>query len=414
MGIVVQKYGGSSVATPDRIRNVARRVAATAERSHRVVVVVSAMGDTTDRLMEQAQEISRIPHARELDMLLSAGERISMSLLSMAIIELGHEAISLTGSQAGIVTDTTHTKARIVDVRARRILEALDAGKIVIVAGFQGVSTTSQDVTTLGRGGSDTSAVALAAALGAEVCEIYTDVDGVYTSDPRIVPQARKLERIAYDEMLELASLGAKVLRIRSVEFAKRYRVPVHVRPPFREGEGRGVVEEDPAMEEVSVAGVAYDRDEAKLTVLRVPDRPGLAARVFGPIARANIVVDMIIQNASAEGTTDLTFTVSRGDFEQAKGLLEATAREIGAQGVAGQLAVAKVSIVGIGMRTHAGIASRMFDVLSREGINIQMISTSEIKISVVIDAKYTELAVRALHDAFIGNPLTPAPGTRP
>jgi len=282
-----------------------------------------------------------------------------------------------------------------------------------VVAGFQGVDEQGS-ITTLGRGGSDTSAVALAAALDAEVCEIYTDVQGVYTSDPRIVPQARKLERITYDEMLELASLGAKVLQIRSVEFAKRYRVPVHVRSSFSEAEGTWVVEEDPAMEEVSVAGVAYDRDEAKLTVLRVPDRPGLAARVFGPIARANIVVDMIIQNASADGTTDLTFTVSRGDFDKAKGLLEATAREIGAQGVAGQLDVAKVSIVGIGMRTHAGIASRMFDVLSKEGINIQMISTSEIKISVVIDAKYTELAVRALHDAFIGNAPARAPEKRP
>src|SRR5256884_7649477 len=408
MGIVVQKYGGTSVASPDRIRSVARRIVATAEKAHPVVVVVSAMGHTTDQLMEQALEISPVPHARELDMLLSAGERISMSLLSMAIIDMGREAISLTGSQAGMGTDTTHTKARIVDVRARRILEALDVGKIVIVAGFQGVSTISQDVTTLGRGGSDTTAVALAAALDAEVCEIYTDVDGVYTADPRIVPQARKLERITYDEMLELASLGAKVLQIRSVEFAKRYRVPVHVRSSFSEAEGTWVVEEDPAMEEVSVAGVAYDRDEAKLTVLRVPDRPGLAARVFGPIARAHIVVDMIIQNASADGTTDLTFTVSRGDFDKAKGLLEATAREIGAQGVAGQLDVAKVSIVGIGMRTHAGIASRMFDVLSREGINIQMISTSAIKISVFIDAKYTELAGAARPAAFIETPPTP------
>src|SRR5213075_1362543 len=286
-----------------------------------------------------------------------------------------------------------------------RIQTALADGHVAIVAGFQGVSQDTKDITTLGRGGSDTSAVALAAALDAEVCEIYTDVQGVYTSDPRIVPQARKLERITYDEMLELASLGAKVLQIRSVEFAKRYRVPVHVRSSFSEAEGTWVVEEDPAMEEVSVAGVAYDRDEAKLTVLRVPDRPGVAARLFGPIARANIVVDMIIQNASADGTTDLTFTVPRGDYDKAKGLLEATAREIGAQGIAGQLDVAKVSIVGVGMRTHAGIAARMFEVLSNEGINIQMISTSEIKISVVIDAKYTELAVRALHDAFIGNP---------
>src|SRR2546429_4887932 len=405
MGIVVQKYGGTSVASPDRIRSVARRIVATAEKAHPVVVVVSAMGHTTDQLMEQALEISPVPHARELDMLLSAGERISMSLLSMAIIDMGREAISLTGSQAGIVTDTTHTKARIVDVRARRILEALDAGKIVIVAGFQGVSTTSQDVTTLGRGGSDTSAVALAAALDADACEIYTDVEGVYTSDPRIVPQARKLERIAYDEMLELASLGAKVLQIRSVEFAKRYRVPVHVRSTFSAAPGTWVVEEDASMEEVSVAGVAYDRDEAKLTVLRVPDRPGVAARLFGPIARAHIVIDMIIQNASADGTTDLTFTVPRGDYEKARGLVEATAGEIGAQGVTGHTDVAKVSIVGIGMRTHAGIAARMFELLAAEGINVQMISTSEIKISVVIDEKYTELAVRTLHDAFIEGP---------
>src|SRR5436190_13083840 len=310
-------------------------------------------------------------------------------------------------------------RTRIVRVDVERLRAALAGGAVAVVAGFQGVDEQGS-ITTLGRGGSDTSAVALAAALDAEVCEIYTDVQGVYTSDPRIVPQARKLERITYDEMLELASLGAKVLQIRSVEFAKRYRVPVHVRSSFSEAEGTWVVEEDPAMEEVSVAGVAYDRDEAKLTVLHVPDRPGLAARVFGPIARANIVVDMIIQNASAEGTTDLTFTVPRGDYDKAKGLLEATAREIGAQGIAGQLDVAKVSIVGVGMRTHAGIAARMFEVLSNEGINIQMISTSEIKISVVIDAKYTELAVRALHDAFIGNPPTPPnpppppPGERP
>jgi aspartate kinase len=270
-----------------------------------------------------------------------------------------------------------------------------------VVAGFQGVDGEGS-ITTLGRGGSDPRAVALAAALRADGCEIYTDVDGVYTSDPRIVPQARKLDRIAYDEMLELASVGAKVLQIRSVEFAKRYRVPVHVRSSFNAHDGTWVIEEDPAMEEVSVAGVAYDRDEAKLTLLRVPDRPGVAARLFGPIARANIVVDMIIQNASADGTTDLTFTVPRGDYEKARALVEQTAREIGAQGVAGELDVAKVSIVGVGMRTHAGIAARMFEVLAAEGINVQMISTSEIKISVVIDAKYTELAVRALHDAFI------------
>src|ERR671935_2498739 len=357
-GTIVMKFGGTSVADPEKLRGVARRLVVARERGTRVVAVLSAMGSTTDELLDLARQISERPEPRELDMLISVGERISCALAAMAIHDLGHEAISLTGSQAGIVTDTVHGKAKIVDVRARRIHEALDADRIVLVAGFQGVST-AQEITTLGRGGSDTSAVALAAALGADACEIYTDVDGVYTSDPRIVPQARKLDRIAYDEMLELASLGAKVLQIRSVEFAKRYRVPVHVRSSFAESEGTWVVEEDPTMEDVSVAGVAYDRDEAKLTVLRVPDRPGLAARVFGPIARANIVVDMIIQNASADGTTDVTFTVPRGDYQKAKALVEATARQIGAQGVAGQTDVAKVSIVGVGMRTHAGIAAR-------------------------------------------------------
>ena len=411
--VVVQKYGGTSVADVERIRSVAGRIARTRAAGHGVVVVVSAMAGETNRLLGLARAVAHAPDERESDALVASGEQVTAALTALALHEAGVPARSFLGHQVRIQTDSAHGRARIVRVDVERLRAALAEGAIAVVAGFQGVDGQG-NITTLGRGGSDTSAVALAAALQADVCEIYTDVEGVYTSDPRIVPQARKLERITYDEMLELASLGAKVLQIRSVEFAKRYRVPVHVRSSFSEAEGTWVVEEDPAMEEVSVAGVAYDRDEAKLTVLRVPDRPGLAARVFGPIARANIVVDMIIQNASADGTTDLTFTVSRGDFDQAKGLLEATAREIGAQGVAGQLDVAKVSIVGIGMRTHAGIASRMFDVLSKEGINIQMISTSEIKISVVIDAKYTELAVRALHDAFIGNPPTPAPGTRP
>ena len=383
-----------------------------------MVVVVSAMAGETNRLLGLARAIAPSPDDRESDALVATGEQVTAALAALALQEVGVPARSFLGHQVRIETDSAHGRARIVRVDVERLRATLAAGAVAVVAGFQGVDGEGS-ITTLGRGGSDTSAVALAAALGAAVCEIYTDVEGVYTSDPRIVPRARKLERIVYDEMLELASLGAKVLQIRSVEFAKRYRVPVHVRSSFSEAEGTWVVEEDPAMEEVSVAGVAYDRDEAKLTVLRVPDRPGLAARVFGPIARANIVVDMIIQNASAEGTTDLTFTVPRGDYDKAKGLLEATAREIGAQGIAGQLDVAKVSIVGVGMRTHAGIAARMFEVLSNEGINIQMISTSEIKISVVIDAKYTELAVRALHDAFIGNPPTPnpptpAPGKRP
>ena len=413
MSLIVQKFGGTSVADVERIRHVAGIVGTTRAAGQDVVVVVSAMAGETNRLLGLGRAAARAPDERESDALVATGEQVTAALLALALQDGGRPARSFLGHQVRIETDSAFGRARIVRVDVDRLRRALAEGTVAVVAGFQGVDGEGS-ITTLGRGGSDTSAVALAAALGADACEVYTDVEGVYTSDPRIVPQARKLERIAYDEMLELASLGAKVLQIRSVEFAKRYRVPVHVRSTFSGAPGTWVVEEDSRMEEVSVAGVAYDRDEAKLTILRVPDRPGVAARLFGPIARANIVVDMIIQNASADGTTDLTFTVSRGDFEQAKGLLEATAREIGAQGVAGQLDVAKVSIVGIGMRTHAGIASRMFDVLSREGINIQMISTSEIKISVVIDAKYTELAVRALHDAFIGPPPTPAPGTRP
>ena len=399
--LVVQKYGGTSVADVDRIRNVASRIGRTRAAGHDVVVVVSAMAGETNRLLTLAKSAARTPDDRESDALVATGEQVTAALTALALQDTGVSARSFLGHQVRIETDSAHGKARITRIDVERLRDALGGGAVAVVAGFQGVDGQGS-ITTLGRGGSDTSAVALAAALRADACEIYTDVDGVFTSDPRIVPQARKLDRIAYDEMLELASLGAKVLQIRSVEFAKRYRVPVHVRSSFNDSEGTWVVEEDPTMEEVSVAGVAYDRDEAKLTVLRVPDRPGVAAKVFGPIARANIVVDMIIQNASADGTTDLTFTVPRVDFDKAKALLEATAREIGAQGIAAQTDVAKVSIVGVGMRAHAGIAARMFEVLSAEGINIQMISTSEIKISVVIDAKYTELAVRTLHDAFI------------
>jgi aspartate kinase len=399
--LVVQKYGGTSVADVDRIRNVADRIGRTRAAGHDVVVVVSAMAGETNRLLALGKAAARTPDDRESDALVATGEQVTAALTALALQDTGVAARSFLGHQVRIETDSAHGKARITRIDIERLRDALGGGAVAVVAGFQGVDGQGS-ITTLGRGGSDTSAVALAAALRADVCEIYTDVDGVFTSDPRIVPQARKLDRIAYDEMLELASLGAKVLQIRSVEFAKRYRVPVHVRSSFNHSEGTWVVEEDPTMEEVSVAGVAYDRDEAKLTVLRVPDRPGVAAKVFGPIARANIVVDMIIQNASADGTTDLTFTVPRVDFDKARGLLEATAREIGAQGIAAQTDVAKVSIVGVGMRAHAGIAARMFEVLSAEGINIQMISTSEIKISVVIDAKYTELAVRTLHDAFI------------
>ena len=409
MALLVQKFGGTSVADLERIRHVAERVARSRQAGHRVVVVVSAMAGETNRLLALARAVARNPDERESDALAATGEQVTAALTALALQEVSVPARSFLGHQVRIETDSAYGRARIVRVDVERLQRALAEGVVAVVAGFQGVDGQGS-ITTLGRGGSDTSAVALAAALQADACEIYTDVDGVYTSDPRVVPQARKLERITYDEMLELASLGAKVLQSRSLEFAKRYRVPVHVRSSFSEAEGTWVVEEDSTMEEVSVAGVAYDRDESKLTVLRVPDRPGVAAQIFGPIARANIVVDMIIQNVSEDGTTDLTFTVPRGDYAKAKALVEATAREIGARGVAGELDVAKVSIVGVGMRAHAGIAARMFEVLAAEGINIQMISTSEIKISVVIGARYTELAVRALHDAFIGA----APEKRP
>jgi len=401
MALVVQKYGGTSVADVDRIKHVAGRIAETRARGNDVVVVVSAMAGKTNELLALAKAIARNPDDRESDALVATGEQVTAALTAMALQDRGVPARSFLGHQIRIETDNAFGRARIVKVDCERLRAVLAEGRVAVVAGFQGVDTDG-NITTLGRGGSDTSGVALAAALDADVCEIYTDVDGVYTSDPRFVPRARKLDRIAYDEMLELASLGAKVLQIRSVEFAKRYRVPVHVRSSFHAGEGTWVVEEDARMEEVSVAGVAFDRDQAKVTVLRVPDRPGVAAKLFGPIARAGVVVDMIIQNASADGTTDITFTVPRGDHERVRPVVEAVARDIQAQGITSELDIAKVSIVGVGMRTHAGIAARMFEVLAGEGINVQMISTSEIKISVVIEAKYTELAVRALHDAFI------------
>ncbi len=408
MALVVQKFGGTSVADVDRIRSVAERVAASRTRGDQVVVVVSAMAGETNRLLGLARAIAPSPDDRESDALVATGEQVTAALAALALQEVGVPARSFLGHQVRIETDSAYGRARIVRVDVERLQQTLAAGTVAVVAGFQGVDGEGR-ITTLGRGGSDTSAVALAAALGAETCEIYTDVDGVYTSDPRIVPRARKLERISYDEMLELASLGAKVLQIRSVEFAKRYHVPVHVRSSFNQEEGTWVVEEEATMNEVSVAGIAHDGDQAKLTLLQVPDHPGVAARLFGPIARANIIVDMIVQNVSEKGATDVTFTVPRGDYEKARALAEGVAREIGAQGVTSELNVAKVSIVGVGMRTHAGIAARMFDVLAAESINIQMISTSEIKVSVVIDAKYTELAVRALHDAFIGSAGTEA-----
>ncbi|MGH7267376.1 MAG: aspartate kinase [Candidatus Rokuibacteriota bacterium] len=398
--LVVQKFGGSSVADTDKVRGVARRVVDTAKDGHRVVVVVSAMGKTTDDLIRLAHEITPAPNERELDLLLATGEQVSTALLAIAIETLGHEARSFTGEQAGIRTDGAHTRARIVGIDAEKVRRALEDGRIAIVAGFQGV-TAEDDVTTLGRGGSDLTAVALAAALGADVCEIYTDVDGVYTADPNVVPEARKLGRVSYDEMLEMASLGAKVLQSRSVEFAKKYGVPVHVRSTFKTDAGTLVTREDPHMEAVIVTGVTHDRAQAKVSILRVPDRPGIAAQVFGAVADQGVVVDMIVQNISRDGYTDISFTLARADREKAVGVLSEVARRIGAEGVTHDDRIAKVSIVGVGMRSHSGVAARMFQTLSREGINILMISTSEIAVSCVIEDKYTELAVRALHDAF-------------
>jgi aspartate kinase len=397
--LIVQKYGGSSVADADKIKSVARRVAASAE-GHRLVVVVSAMGKTTDGLVSLAQQITGTPDPREMDMLLATGEQVSIAALTMALHALGLKARSMTGPQVGMRTDTAHTKARITRITADRVREALDAGEIVVVAGFQGLSEAGE-ITTLGRGGSDLSAVAMAAALKADVCEIYTDVDGVYTADPNIVPEARKLARVSYDEMLELASLGAKVLQSRSVEFAKKWEVPVHVRSTFKPDPGTIVTREERAMETVVVTGVTHDKNQAKISILRVPDRPGIAAAAFGALGNQNIVVDMIVQNISRDGYTDISFTVPRGERARSVAALEEVARTIGAQGVVHDDRIAKVSIVGMGMRSHSGIASRMFETLSGENINIQMISTSEIAVSCVIEDKYAELAVRALHDAF-------------
>lgn len=399
MRIIVQKFGGTSVDGAERIRNVARRVVAAKRAGYEVCVVVSAPGDMTDRLVDMAYEITESPPPREMDMLLSTGERISIALLSMAVQALGERATSFTGSQAGIITDTSHTKARIVEIKADRVLETLEKGCIAIVAGFQGVST-ARDVTTLGRGGSDTTAVALAARLGAEVCEIYTDVEGVYTTDPRIVPEARKLPVVSYEEMLEMAATGAKVLNARSVEFARVYRVPVHVRSSFVPDEGTWVREVD-EMEQPVITAVTYDRSEAKVTLRRVPDRPGVAARVFGRIAEENVNIDMIIQNISEDGSTDISFTVSKDEVERARQVTEAISRELGAKGVEVDPGIAKVSLIGAGMRTHPGVAAKMFEALAREGINIEMISTSPIKISCVIREERTEDAVRAVHSAF-------------
>ncbi|MDP9405845.1 MAG: aspartate kinase [Actinomycetota bacterium] len=398
--IVVQKYGGSSVADTERIKRVAERVTQARRAGGDVVVVVSAMGKTTDSLIARAQEISPIPPARELDMLLTAGERISMALLAMAIHELGFTARSLTGSQAGIITDAVHGKARIIDVAPGRIHSALGEGHIVIVAGFQGVSRDSKDVTTLGRGGSDTTAVAMFFFIVSEFCEIYTDVDGVYTADPRIVPGARRLARVSHEEMLELAACGAKVLQVRSVEYARNHHVVIAVRSSFSDSDGT-LVDEGGDMEQAMISGVAHDTGEGKLVIRRVPDKPGVAARVFTALAEANVNIDMIVQNVSEDGTTDISCTVPLGDGPRATRLLEELSSEIGAEGIVFDTDVAKVSLIGAGMKTHPGVAAAMFAALSDAGVNIEMISTSTIRISVVIRAGDVETAVRAVHDAF-------------
>ena len=400
MALIVQKYGGTSVGSVERIRRVAEKVARTRDEGHDVVVVVSAMSGETNRLLGLAREISERPDPRELDVLLATGEQVTIALLSMALQSIGQPARSFTGAQVRILTDDAHTKARIQEIDDARIRAQLAEGRVVVVAGFQGVDDQG-NITTLGRGGSDTTAVALAAALKADECQIYTDVDGVYTTDPRVEPKARRLDVITYEEMLEMASLGAKVLQIRSVEFASKYEVPLRVLSSFEDGPGTLITSEDQVMEKPLISGIAFNRDEAKLTVMGVPDQPGVASRILGPIGQANIEVDMIIQNVGADGTTDFTFTVHRNDYPRALEILQGVAKELGAREVSGDDRIVKVSLVGVGMRSHAGIASRMFDALAAEGINIRMISTSEIKISVVVDEKYLELAVRTLHDAF-------------
>jgi aspartate kinase len=400
VALIVQKYGGTSVGTIERIHRVADRVAHTQQAGNRIVVVLSAMSGETDRLLKLAHDVTATPDEREMDMLLSTGERVTIALLAMELRGRGINARSFTGRQVGIITDSAHTKARIARVTADRIREALEQGVVPVVAGFQGINERS-DVTTLGRGGSDLSAVALAAALKADRCIIFTDVDGVYTADPNIVPAARRIDRIAYEEMLEMASLGAKVLQTRSVEFAAKFNVPVEVNSSFKEGKGTLVTKEDTDMEAAAIAGVTGDRNQAKITIIGVPDKPGIAARIFGPVAEAQINVDMIIQNISQSALTDLSFTVPRADLKKAVPLIQAVAKDIEAKSVSVTEAIAKVSLIGVGMRSHSGVAAKMFEVLSREGVNIMMISTSEIKISCVIDEKYLELAMRSLHSAF-------------
>ncbi len=400
MSLIVQKYGGTSVGSPERIAHVAERVVRARREGHDVVVVVSAMSGETDRLLGLARQVAERPTPRELDVLLATGEQVTIALASMAMEKRSCPAISYTGPQVRILTDSAHNKARIIDIDDARMRRDLQAGRVVVVAGFQGVDEHG-NITTLGRGGSDTTAVALAAALKADECQIYTDVDGVYTSDPRIVPAAHRLDTVTFEEMLEMASLGAKVLQIRSVEFARKYNVRLRVLSSFEEGPGTLITSEEEAMEEPLISGVTVNRNEAKLTMLGVPDKPGIASRILGPVADANIEVDMIVQNVGADQTTDFTFTVSRSDYDQVLEILKAVAREMNARAVEGDNKIAKLSVVGVGMRSHAGIASRMFKALAAENINIRMISTSEIKISVVVDEKYIELGARTLHTAF-------------
>ena len=400
MALVVQKYGGTSVGTTEKIQHVASRVKKTRDAGNDVVVVVSAMAGETNKLVDLCNQMMEPPDAREYDVVVSTGEQVTIGLLSMALKTMGQDAISLMGFQVPIHTDNVYAKARISRIENDRIIDNLKAGRVVVVPGFQGIDETG-NITTLGRGGSDTSAVALAAALKADSCEIYTDVEGIYTTDPNVVQKARKIPRISYDEMLEMASLGAKVLQIRSVEFAKKYNVPLHVRSTFTETEGTWVTKEDEDMERVVVSGVTYDKNQAKVSILGVPDKPGIASKIFGPIAESNINVDMIIQNISTDEHTDLTFTVPRTELSQALDIVRPIGKDIGAKDIITDDGVAKVSIVGTGMRSHSGIASKMFKALAEEGINIMMISTSEIKVSCVIESKYTELAVRVLHEAF-------------
>ncbi|MGE0810695.1 MAG: aspartate kinase [Immundisolibacter sp.] len=400
MALIVQKYGGTSMGSPERIAAVAERVERARAAGDDVVVVVSAMSGETDRLIKLAKSVNAQPPAREMDVLLATGEQASIALLAMALAARGVPARSFTGAQVHILTDSAHSKARILDIDNERLRACLAAGQVAVVAGFQGIDADGS-ITTLGRGGSDTTAVALAAALKADECQIYTDVDGVYTTDPRVEPRARRLDRVTFEEMLEMASLGAKVLQIRSVEFAGKYKVPLRVLSSFQDGPGTLITFEDQGMEEPLISGIAFNRDEAQITVAGIPDRPGVASAIFGPIAKANVEIDVIVQSIGQDGLTTMSFTVHRNDYAQAMALLAGVVADLGARSVGGDDKITKISLVGVGMRSHAGVAATMFEALSAEGINIRMVSTSEIKISVIIDEKYLELAVRTLHEAF-------------